>query len=209
MKKLLSIVLVAVMLLSIFTFTTSAENLYGCKDAFFERYHITGNEENLYLTYYELGEIDVDCDDGMDFVLMYATFGDFATALTSLDMGNRFIALPHICSPFEFGYALFDLENREFIPLSEQVLIEYPQIDYYLDLYDVGDEYGDADRDGVLSIMDATFIQRTLVNLEEYTYHEYLDEFGLIGKRRSDFDHDLQVTVMDATAIQKQLVGIS
>ncbi len=206
MRKLLSIILVVVMLLSLFSVNVYAENLYGCKDAFLDKYHITGNEEHLYLTYYELGEMDIDCDDVMDFVLIYATFGDFATALTSLDMENRFIALPHICNPFEFGYALFDLETKEFIPLSEQVLNDYPQIFYYLDLFDIGDQYGDADRDGVLSILDATFIQRALVNLEEFSYHEYLGEFGLKDKRRSDFDHDSQVTILDATAIQKSLV---
>ncbi len=202
MKKLLSIILVAVMFLSLVSFTVFAENLYGCKDAFFEKYNVLGNEE--YFTYYEIGEMDVDCDDAMDFVMIYADSGICADALTGISMGERFIAQNQICYPFEFCYGFFDLETREFMPLSKQVLEDYPMIYYYLDEFDIGEQYGDADCDGELTILDATFIQRALANLEEYTYEENLSDWG-IARSRSDFDNDYKVTVMDATAIQHKL----
>lgn len=206
MKKLISKILIVVVLLSLFSFTTFAENLYGCKDAFYEKYNITANGDK-YLIYNELGEMDADYDDAIDFVMIYAHFGLCCDALTSIDMGERFIAQNQICSPFEFCYGFFDLETREFIPLSEEFLNEYPMTYDYLDEFDVGEQYGDADCDGELTVLDATFIQRALVNLEEYTYNEYLYDWG-INRRRSDFDHDYKVTVMDATAIQKKLSKI-
>ncbi len=204
MKKLISIILIVVVLLSLFSFTTFAENLYGCKDAFYEEYNITANGDK-YLIYNELGEMDVDYDDAMDFVMLYAEFPLGEDAVTAISMGERFIINYHISHPFEFGYGFFDLETREFIPLSEEFLNEYPMTYDYLDEFDVGEQYGDADCDGELTVLDATFIQRALASIEEFTYQEYLRDWGLGSRRRSDFDDDYKVTVMDATAIQHKL----
>lgn len=202
MKKLLSIILISVMLLSVFALTANAESLYECKDAFLEKYNLTGNED--YFTYYEIGDMDINCNDAMDFVLVYATIGEPADMPVFIDMGERFIYSPHTWSPFESGYGMFSLDTREFVPLSEQVILDYPWIDYYLDAFDIGELYGDADGDGELTVIDATLIQLELVNPEPYA-----DAEGISGKnRRSDYDRDLQVSVMDATAIQKKLAKV-
>ena len=57
---------------------------------------------------------------------------------------------------------------------------------------------GDADCDGKLSVMDATAIQRRLVQLPQYAY----------CADGADADSDGIVTVIDATAIQRHLAGL-
>lgn len=59
-------------------------------------------------------------------------------------------------------------------------------------------ELGDVDRDGIISVIDATAIQRFVARLTQFD-----DEQMLLG----DFAGDGTVDVMDATAIQKKLVG--
>lgn len=58
---------------------------------------------------------------------------------------------------------------------------------------------GDADMNGEVNILDATRIQRYLVNLASD------DE---IDKANADVDHDNKVTILDATVIQRFLVGL-
>lgn len=59
--------------------------------------------------------------------------------------------------------------------------------------------YGDVDMDGQLSIVDVTYIQRTLVGLD--------DERGYFSFV-ADFDHDDKVTILDATYIQRTLASL-
>ena len=60
-------------------------------------------------------------------------------------------------------------------------------------------EKGDADLDGVVTIIDATMIQRFLVDLEK---------LGDEALKQADADGDGDVTILDATYIQRYLVGI-
>lgn len=59
---------------------------------------------------------------------------------------------------------------------------------------------GDADDDGVLSVMDATLIQRWVAQLINDSQ---------IRLDLSDYDQDSKVSVMDATAIQQKLAGLN
>ena len=58
---------------------------------------------------------------------------------------------------------------------------------------------GDADTDGDVTILDATAIQRWLVNLPNAAFDE----------AAADADGDEEVTILDATAIQRYLVALS
>lgn len=58
---------------------------------------------------------------------------------------------------------------------------------------------GDSDRDHVLSILDATSIQRYMASLTELSYE---------GMGAADIDYDGHVTVLDATRVQKVLAHI-
>lgn len=59
-------------------------------------------------------------------------------------------------------------------------------------------EIGDTDRDGVISITDATAIQLHLVNIKN---------FDNVSKLLADVDGDGVVTIMDATYIQEFLAS--
>lgn len=65
---------------------------------------------------------------------------------------------------------------------------------------DPSDVLGDADNDGVVSVMDATQIQRFIAQLITVDKIRY---------DLSDYDKDGAVSVMDATAIQQFLAGLS
>lgn len=58
---------------------------------------------------------------------------------------------------------------------------------------------GDVDGDGIITVMDATMIQRSLVSLETLTQVQY---------NAADVDVDGYVTVQDATKIQRYIVGL-
>ena len=66
---------------------------------------------------------------------------------------------------------------------------------------------GDADKDGGLSILDATQIQLEVASLAERKDVEIggLLAYGEEMKYITDLDHDGKITVMDATAIQMKL----
>lgn len=59
--------------------------------------------------------------------------------------------------------------------------------------------YGDANEDGMITIVDATTVQKYIVNLEEPTTED---------QQVADVDGDGVITVMDATSIQKYIVGL-
>lgn len=59
--------------------------------------------------------------------------------------------------------------------------------------------YGDVNGDGVITVVDATDVQKHIVGLEELTADSQLI---------ADVDGDGVVTVMDATSIQKYIVGL-
>ncbi len=59
---------------------------------------------------------------------------------------------------------------------------------------------GDADKDGSLTILDATHIQRYLADL--------IDE-SQIDLDVADYDGDGNITILDATAIQRNLAGLT
>lgn len=57
---------------------------------------------------------------------------------------------------------------------------------------------GDTDGDGIVTILDATAIQRVLANLENKTFFE----------AAADADADGSVTILDATSIQRHIAGL-
>ena len=58
---------------------------------------------------------------------------------------------------------------------------------------------GDADKDGELTILDATAIQRALAGLKNEKY----------DAKAADADEDGEVSILDATAVQRKLAGLS
>lgn len=170
----------------------STEEAYGYDELFYE----------------EVGEVDIDCDDAMDYAVIYAHFAIAPDAIDSGVIGDRFFWTPQLYTPFRFGYAIYDIENDKFIPVNEGMLTEYPFASDIFDLLCVGSPFGDADCDNDLTVMDATTIQRCLAQLETFTNKEYLLKYGNYPTDfRSDINLDGSVNVLDATEIQLRLIS--
>ncbi len=178
---------------------------YGYIEQFFEHYP---NSEQAFasneLLYDEIGELDVDVDDAIDYVIIFAHYAIAPDAMDSGVIGDRLIITPQLYAPFRFGYALYDVENDEFVPFSETIVDDYPFLPEYMDMYKIGTPFGDADCDQQLTIMDATKIQRILAQLDDYLrvnneihYYELEDI--------CDVNRDGSLDIIDATVIQLKL----
>lgn len=211
MKKIVSLLLVAILVVSIATFSAFAndrieelgDEISFCQQKLFELYPATKNayDEGM-LHYEEIGMLDVDSDDAFDFLLISTALPIVSDALDSMVLGDRYIAQNCIYYPFRFTYAFFDIEKTEFVPLTENILGEYPLMDYYFDEYKIGVPFGDADNNGKLSVLDATYIQRVVAKLDDFCEGENLGYYNLPTDFRSDINFDNEVDILDATCIQ-------
>lgn len=215
MKKALSFIIICALLLSMSIFPTLAESRvqetktveHTYLDRLFEHYPdiseaYTQNE----FIYSEIGEIDIDCDDAVDFAIIFAHYANVPEVFGWGAIGDRVITASGLYSPFDFGYALYDIEKDSFIPFSQTIVEGYPFLPEYMDKYKIGSPFGDADGDKILSIMDATLIQLVCAKLVQYpsTGDVYSDNVAFT----SDCNRDGILDILDATAIQLKLAEI-
>ncbi len=213
MKKVLSVILVMCLLfsltaVSVFAESTTHEKVFlekfleQYKNGYmFDEYMYRENYEEVYYHYNE--------DEEIDWALVrfayiespsfnYAAFGDYVY------LGSYYY-------PLSTMYGLFDVEQDKFFDVCdiedisaysgfEEIL--YERIAVY--------PIGDANMDRDLDILDATFIQRALVQLSNFDiqddftasgYHSLRGELSYL----SDFNRDGERTILDATAIQMKL----
>lgn len=212
MKKLISLVLASILLVFGAVFPAFAENINSqvshYQQKLFEHYPNTREAfEYDNLCYTEIGELDVDCDDAIDFAIIHTHFAMAPDALDGGVVGGRYIITPQLYSPFRLGYVLYDIENDKFVPFCDEMLADYPFIEEYMEEFKIGVPFGDADGDRILSVMDATYIQRVLAQLDDFKRHEEL--YGdLPTDYRSDFNLDGTVDIFDATGIQQKLAKV-
>lgn len=119
--------------------------------------------------------------------------------------------------PFSFRYGVYDVKEDKFYSIfgSGFDFEKYEGLDEALTAYEPGIPLGDVDSDGVLSVMDATLIQRALVGLYEFKWNDDMSSFSIVWyggdgpKYMSDYDRDGERTILDATAIQRKLAKIN
>lgn len=207
MKKLFCLILIFTLIISVAVCPVSAQEKTIYKDIFIEKYDLKDVSEDEYI-YREIAELDVDCDDAMDFLLIYAEFPVACCALGGLDLGDRFIIQPYLYGPFTYRYALYDFEKFEFIPFSKTILNDYPFLPQYLESYNIGTPYGDVDADGKLSIMDATYIQLVCAQLAQFPEDDDISYYDMSLTYVSDINKDGERDILDATAIQQKLASV-
>lgn len=120
--------------------------------------------------------------------------------------------------PFDFGYGVYDCAEDAYYSITEAWNRGYA------DLHDVFinkvssessvDLLGDADHDGVLTIIDATVIQRCLVGLRgldesSWWFVYYSSKCGNQLTSLADYDANGSVDAVDVTRIQRALIGNS
>ncbi|MBR2715976.1 MAG: hypothetical protein IKB73_07225 [Ruminococcus sp.] len=220
MKKIVSLFLVMVMILAMSLIPAYAaqnliegEFLYEYK--FVEEY-IEPNawvDEDIYIYneryYHHVDENDPESE--IDWVYVNAYSNMVMDWLVKTMVADRIFYDYNESIPFSFGDAIYDVKNECFVELGNGMLDKYDGLREMLEELNIGDKLGDADRDGKLTVMDATYIQMVSAGMCEYDAKDDIREFYALGDAVdyiSDFDRDGERTVMDATAIQMKLAGI-
>lgn len=105
-------------------------------------------------------------------------------------------------APFSFGYGLYDVKEDKFYDIISNKFdySKYQDLEEVFNSLNLGYPVGDANHDGVLSILDATYIQRYIAGLTYLADDQYGEKNYI-----SDFDGDGERTIFDATAIQMKL----
>ncbi len=218
MKKVFSLILVAVMLLLSVAIPVSAEEVVGplYKDKFYERYYhavSTFYYEELY--YHHVSEEDEESP--IDWVLVHGIVEIWESWGFSsyLLIGDRVIVETAIPRPFEIPYAVYDVEKDEFIGIKDVDCNQYDGLIECVQELNLGLLVGDVDRDKTLTVLDATIIQRCIAQLEEFPEYDVCQKFGHSSVHAteqlayySDIDRDGERTILDATIIQKKVANI-
>lgn len=159
--------------------------------------------------YYNYDEVYYHYNDSceLEWALVYAQDGSSAAELEiTMDIGNVVVYSEAIYSNFRYKYGVYDAVEGKFYDLFDLRREPY-RYEGLLDVLvkqGIGQLIGDMDKDGKITILDATAIQRCLAGLDDYPRDEYYSVYDTNDNgRMSDFDRDGGVSILDATAIQK------
>ena len=231
MKKVLSILMVIIMMLSIIAVPVYAEEQTDKKqnkhfDKFFD---FCFSDNYYYINHYDYyyDHILTRCYD--EIYYHYENETDEEPAWTLIygykdtDMwirkygtavGNRIIYTVEGDSGSISRHYVYVAELDEFIPLevsNMDRIIEYcPDFVKTIEEIEYGQMLGDVDENNILDITDVTYIQRFLAGYQDRIGDNFVGYYiNIIGDVDvSDFDRDGETAIMDATAIQRQLAGL-
>ena len=215
MKKVISVLLIAVMLVSVFAipaFATVNDSFNVTDDTHlyemaFQRTFDEGTDYNYDELYYHK-----NADSEIDWCLIYATTTPGPPALCYTVLPD-YVSLQGWYIPFSAKYGLYDAKEEKFYDLQNiENFDKYEGLAEQLVIYDrYAYPIGDANLDRELTIQDATFIQRVLVNLGTFYEKDDLTERFAAGKKLSyicDINRDGVRSILDATAIQRKLAKL-
>lgn len=223
MKKIISILLVGLMLVSSLSVTAFAENYnpgeYLYEDVFLDSFSnyigsdvSIGGDDYFYSEEYYHHVDENDPNSEIDWVLIEANSIMVAPWLIKREVKNRVFYSVDEGIPFSFGVAIFDVKNQSFHDLSDSVIDMFPDAEEIIfNQLGYGRQIGDADCDGRLTVMDATFVQMVAAKLTSYSkYDDISDYYSFSCKLNyiSDMNRDGKRDILDATAIQLALAGL-
>jgi len=168
----------------------------GCKDLFIKKYGDPQFYEEIYWHYSDEGNTIKDWA-----LISVAT--EIAVEPIENPTPDNFIvgdivySTIYINAPFRVPYCVYDVEKDEFIDILAVDFDEYDGLREVFCTSKYGEIIGDTDGDGVISITDATKIQRIIAELDE------LKNFYV-----ADFNRDNKFSIIDATAIQRKLAEL-
>ena len=215
MKKIISIMLIAVVLVSMYVmpaFATgddTSDFKYYDKFCEYIRRTYLYNYQEVYYHYVDENREEPDWT-----LIRYPDAPEPTDARCGLVVGNRVLANKG-SGRFWFVYVR---EIDDFMVLNQSSVDEISKIcpDFIeaIEENEIGQAFGDVDMDDKVTILDATCIQKELAGYEvislldvvNLTYSEINDLVKIV--RISDYDRDGETTIMDATAIQKMLAGL-
>lgn len=137
---------------------------------------------------------------------MFTANAEKATSYKSGDVNlDGKITVEDIVSLYDYtnGSYTSSLTAEQFLRVADingDGAVDEKDVDEFVDSYISADNsFGDVNRDGTLSVSDATYIQNYLVG--------NVQNFDLCQSLIGDYNKDGSVSVLDVTAVQKQLVG--
>ena len=222
MKRIISILLVVCVMLSIAVFSTNAASINYTKvyeeefKQFMIGYGFDIKEDYEYI-YFECYShySDENNTDIPDWVLAFgAHYGMGPLYSYGIFDDCYYIQEVNCYQPFTLGYVIYVPAEDRFYALEDAWEKKIEGIDKAftegLIPLGVAGVIGDADKDGGLSILDATQIQLEVASLAE---RKDVGIGGLLAygeemKYITDLDRDGVITVMDATEIQRKLARI-
>ncbi len=160
-------------------------------DDYADRVNPWGNYDMLYAHYEDSFEepeyvVFVGCVGPAAYAYLYEEFGDYIVVHHEIDACygiSHYVYVPSEQKVYTLSEA-WEKEDLDLIPAFESGMVGAPK--------------GDADEDGILTIKDATYIQKHLANIKGYRNSNYY----------MNCDDEFTITIKDATAIQKKLAGI-
>jgi len=231
MKKVLSILLIVVMMLSVLVVPAYAEEQTDKKqtkyfDKFFEEYF---SDSYYYIEHYDYyynhvltycyDEIyyhyENETDEEPAWTLIYGYIdSDLWVRKHGTAVGDRIIYTVEEDSGSTSRHYVYVTELDEFIPLEKSKMdriTEY-STDFVKTIEEIeyGQLVGDIDENNVLDSIDVTYIQRYLAGYQDkIDYNSIGYHITIVGSIDvSDFDRDGETTVLDATAIQRHIAGL-
>ncbi len=218
MKKIISVLMIAVMLVSVFVVPTTATEFDASKFKYFEKtveYYGEMYREAIMYCYDELyyHYSDENSEDP-DWALIYCCIQPQPIEMKyGTAVGDRVISVVGGDSVgFMEGHGVYIKETDSIIVLGQRnmdrIIQLCPDFIESIEENEIGQAFGDVDNDNKLTVIDATYIQMCLAG-----YILPYDYVGIDGGRShvliSDFDRDGERTVLDATAIQMKLAKLS
>ncbi len=109
------------------------------------------------------------------------------------------------------NYCIYDVEETKFFDICQINWDDYDGLEDVILSLELGVPIGDADVDGQLSVLDATYIQRTLAKLIIFPTDDLSSYFRVTQDELnylSDIDRDGERSIIDATLIQMKLAKL-
>ena len=235
MKKIISILMIMVMLVSVFAIPVFADDNVAQEYKYYDKMV----ELNYNRDPWEYVEIyyhySVENNENPDWSLIYAMTDDAMDwNYYGVVVGERIIRTESLDRLSHSRYYVYVTELDKVIPLDnsglDEILEHCPEFTETLDELNFGQLIGDINDDNIVNIKDVTYIQRMLAQYEDKVYIRYYyptslrktefvetadeiltDNMGN-GKWKasyiSDFNRDGETTILDATAIQRKIAKL-
>ncbi len=190
-------------------------------DVYEAAFWVYGRSYNGAFKYKELYR-HTDASGEVDWVLLNGEYGmgDWGWKQYCL-LGNRLALIYDYTMPFAHGYGIYDVKNDRFLSVGDSRLFEESGFSKSEILHACdecipeGRLLGDIDNDGELSSVDATILQRCLVQLREFPEDDEIvweeETYNSLSRYLtyySDFDRDGEREITDVTRIQRYLAQV-
>lgn len=211
MKKIISLILVLIILLSISAVSAFAYFHKGSQLIYDDEIDLSYREEiapyfypeyfegkDVWI-YYDMQYADPQKDEqgNPKYIVFIGLFGIGDQAIVEKSVGDCYVMNYWMDYPYDLGHYVYVPNTHTVYTLEQAYESEEIDITDALESGRVGVHRGDVNLDKSFDIIDACYIQKFLSAIDGYT-----------DNGRLDFDRDGEATVLDATAIQKRLAKI-